>query len=55
MPGLAPVLGGVISGHFGWRASLALSAGSGLLATVVMVLALPESHHSPSREGASAR
>jgi DHA1 family bicyclomycin/chloramphenicol resistance-like MFS transporter len=54
MPALAPVLGGVISGQFGWRASLALSALSGLLVTVVVLLALPESHHGRSREGGFA-
>ncbi len=51
IPALAPVLGGVISGLHGWRASLALSALCGLLVTIVVVLVLPESHHGRSREG----
>ena len=51
MPALAPVLGGVISGLYGWRASLALSALCGLLVTLVVVLVLPESHHGRSRDG----
>jgi DHA1 family bicyclomycin/chloramphenicol resistance-like MFS transporter len=51
MPALAPVMGGMISGQFGWRASLALSALSGLVVTTVVVVALPESHHGHSRAG----
>jgi DHA1 family bicyclomycin/chloramphenicol resistance-like MFS transporter len=51
MPGLAPVLGGMIAGQYGWRASLAVSAASGILVAAVVVLFLPESHHSRSREG----
>jgi DHA1 family bicyclomycin/chloramphenicol resistance-like MFS transporter len=54
MPALAPVMGGMISGRFGWRASLALSALSGLVVTAVVVLALPESHHGRSRAGGIA-
>jgi DHA1 family bicyclomycin/chloramphenicol resistance-like MFS transporter len=44
MPGIAPVLGGLVAGHSGWRASLALSALTGVAVLVAVVLALPESH-----------
>lgn len=54
MPGLAPVLGSGIAGQFGWRASLAVTAASGAAVMVAVLLALPESHHSRSREGGLA-
>ncbi|MBE9604478.1 MFS transporter [Acetobacteraceae bacterium H6797] len=53
-PGLAPIFGGAVSGHWGWRASLALSVVAGAAMLVAAWFALEESHHERARNGGIA-
>ena len=53
-PGLAPLAGGLVSQHFGWRAALAISAAVGFAVLAVTVRALPESHHDRTHGGGLA-
>ncbi|HEY0123924.1 MAG TPA: MFS transporter [Rhizobium sp.] len=45
-PGLAPIVGSFVSGHFGWRASLAVSLAAGLATIIATLIGLDETHHN---------
>ena len=51
MPGLAPIIGGVMSDAFGWRSSLGLAVVCGILVTLGVAASLPESHHARDGRG----
>ena len=54
MPGLAPMLGGLVEARSNWRVSLAISAASGFVALLAVLLALPESHRNRMHGGGIA-
>lgn len=51
MPGLAPIVGGVVTEAFGWRSSLGLAVVCGLAVTFGVLWLLPESHHDRAGRG----
>lgn len=51
MPGLAPAVGGLVEAQSSWRVSLAISAISGFLVLLAVLLSLPESHHNRTHGG----
>lgn len=51
MPGLAPLLGGVASNLYGWRAALALSVAAGVGMLLATLFSFAESHHQRTAGG----
>lgn len=51
VPGLSPMLGGIVSERFGWRAAMGVGAAAGFAVFAVTAFRLVESHH---RRGAGA-
>lgn len=51
MPGLAPIVGGIVTEAFGWRSSLGLAVLCGIAVTMGVLRLLPESHHDRAGRG----
>lgn len=45
VPGMSPLLGGLVSARFGWRAAMAIGAAAGFVVLAAAALRLAESHH----------